>query len=80
MQMIKSLKNHSYGGKNRAPGTVYKAKDNDARLLVLVKSAAYHVEEPPAEVPEEKPKRTYTRKNLAANKPAGYDTKDMASN
>jgi hypothetical protein len=78
MQLIKSLKNHSYGGKNRAPGTVYKAKDHDAKLLVLVNSAAYHVEEQPAKTPEAKPKRTYTRKNLAANKPAGYNTKDMA--
>lgn len=80
MPMIKSLKSYTYGGKNRPAGTVYKASDNDARLLVLVKSAEYHVEAPPVEVPEEKPKRTYTRKNLVANKPAGYSTKDMASN
>lgn len=78
MQMIKSLKNHTYGGKNRPTGTVYKAKESDAKLLVLVKSAEYHVEAPKVEEP--KPKRSYTRKNFAADKPAGYNTKDMASN
>lgn len=70
MRTVKSIKGHHYNGKFRAPGAVYKAKEEHARMMVYAKNIIYF-EEP-------KPKRQYTRRNMAANKPAGYQTKDMA--
>jgi hypothetical protein len=82
MKTLKAIKGHSYGGLFRKPGDTYRALDSHANLMVLVKNSVYHehepvAAEPPAEAP--KAKRPYTRKNLSANKPAGYSTKDMAA-
>ena len=79
MKSIKAKKGHSYAGVYRKAGTVYKAKDRDAKVLIAVRAAEPYVEPPPPP-PKAAPKRrgrppgstttrtrrTYQRKDMQA--------------
>jgi len=79
MKQLKALKGHSYAHRFKKPGDVYMANDRDANLMVLLKNSEYFTAEIAAEVfkPEPPAKRPYVRRNLQADKPAGYTTKEM---
>lgn len=73
MKTLKALKGHSYANKFQTVGAIYNASDADANLMVLLKNSEYFTA--PAEVP--KARRPYVRRNLQADKPVGYTTKEM---
>lgn len=79
MKQLKALKGHSYANKFRKPGDLYNASDADANLMVLLKNSEYFTAEIVVDVPKPEPKakRPYVRRNLQADKPTGYTTKDM---
>ena len=76
MKMIKAKKGHSYAGTYRKKGTVYKAKDRDAKVLIAVRVAEPYVEPPPKPAPKRRgrppgstttrTRRTYQRKDMQA--------------
>ena len=79
MKQLKSTKGHSYAGKFRKAGEIYKATDRDAKVLIAVRRAEIYVPPPVvAETPKkrgrprkveaetEKTKRTYRRKDMQA--------------
>jgi len=83
MKQLRALKGHTYANKFQKPGDLYKASDSDANLMVILKNSEYFtVVEAPKVVPKteasaDRVKRPYVRRNLQADKPAGYSTKDM---
>jgi hypothetical protein len=78
MKKIKAKKGHFYAGVYRKPGTVYKVKNQDARVLIAVRMAVPYVEPPPEPKPAPKrrgrppgststrSRRTYQRKDMQA--------------
>jgi hypothetical protein len=78
MKLIKATKGHSYAGKYRKAGAVYKASNSDAKVLIAIRKAVIYVAPPVVEPPkrrgrprktettEEAPKRTYRRRDMQA--------------
>ncbi len=86
MKQLRALKGHSYANKFQKPGDTYDARDADANLMVLLKNSEYFTAEVATEAPKEvlqteigadRVKRPYVRRNMQADKPVGYSTKDM---
>jgi hypothetical protein len=82
MKQLRALKGHSYANKFQKVGAIYNASDSDANLMVLLKNSEYFTAEVVVEIPKEEPKakRPYVRRNLQADRPSGYTTKDMKAN
>ena len=82
---LKAVKGHTYGAKFRKPGDIYEANRTDANLMVLLKNSEYYsppvavVAKAPEKVEPNKPRRASTRRNPAAQKVEGYDTKVMTA-
>lgn len=86
MKQLRALKGHTYASKFQKPGDTYDARDSDANLMVLLKNSEYFTPEIAVEVPKvvpkteasaERVKRPYVKRNLQADNPAGYSTKDL---
>ncbi len=75
-QLVETIKQHKYGGRQRAVGEQYEALTS--HLPVLIKARWVKIVEPPKPVappkpvmparPPEKPTRNYKRRDLSAEK------------
>ena len=74
MRKLKAIKGHTYDRVFQKVGSIYSAKDRDAKVLIAVRRSVEYVEPKP----EPKPKRTYTRRTVKPEESKRtYTRKDM---